>query len=230
MLVFSRDAAWVTRLGRVAERGGWPIEARGELPERAAAAYERALIVLDRSLAGASTARAVAVLRGLCPGAAVALACGEREAGPNVVSEALTAGADETLLKSWSDDRLTARLAGLRDRALATDARVSVDGALRLDRRARRAYARARSRWLALDVTAPGFELLWRLLEREGQSVDRAELADTLGTVFGREAGPQTVSRRILALRRALAPWRGTIESARGGRYRLASARRRSST
>ncbi len=230
VLVISRDAAWVTRLGKVAERGGWPIEARGELPARGAGAFERVLVVLDRSLAGAVPARTVAALRELCPGASVALACAEREAGPNVVSEALTSGADETVLKSWSDDRLTARLSTLRDRALATDARVSADGGLSLDRRARRAYARSRAGWLALDVTAPGFELLWRLLEHEGRPVSRAELADALDAAFGREAGPETVSRRILALRRALAPWPGTVESARDGRYRLVSARRRSST
>lgn len=230
MLVFSRDAAWVTRLGKVAERGGWPVEARGDLPERGTAAYERTLIVLDRSLAGVSPARAVAALRELCTGAAVALACGEREAGSTALSEALASGADETLLKSWSDARLAARLSALRDAALAADARFSADGGLRLDRRARRAYARSRSRWLALRMTAQDFELLWRLLEREGEEVGRAELSDALESAFGREAGPETVSRRILALRLALAPWRGTIESARGGRYRLAFARRRSST
>jgi DNA-binding response OmpR family regulator len=230
MLVLSRDAAWIERLVGLTRRGGWTVEARVDLPTRREAPAERALIVLDRALAGASPARAVSVLRAEYEMAAVVLACAEDELGPASMAAALSSGADDMVSKSWTDGRLLERLSVLRDGALASEVRVSSDGALKVDRRARRAFVRARGRWTALELSAQDLELLWRLLGGEGQEIERAELVHALRSAFGREVEVETVSRRILALRRALKPWPGSLESVRGGRYRLESARRRSTT
>jgi DNA-binding response OmpR family regulator len=231
MLVLSRDADWIERLERLAARGGWTVAARAELSARGERTAGQALVLLDRALAGPVPARAVAVLRESYPEASVVLVCVDEELSPAAVAAALSSGADETVVKTWPDSRLADRLASLRDAALAAGLRLSADGALKVDRRSRRAYARARGRWETLPLTAPDLELLWRLLIREGEDVTRAELLQALKDAFGREVEAETVSRRILALRRALKPWRGgVLESVRGGRYRLASSRRRSTT
>ncbi len=230
MLLLSRDAAWIERLGRLTQRGGWPFEARAELPTRRAAPTERTLIVLDRALAGASPARAVAVLRREYAQAAIVLACTEDELGPTAMAASLSSGADEMVSKAWLDARILERLALLRDAALAAETRVSADGNLRVDRRARRAFVRARSKWAPLELAAQDLELLWLLLCDEGREVERADLVSALNDAFGRELEVETVSRRVLALRRALKPWGGALESVRGGRYRLDSSRRRSTT
>jgi DNA-binding response OmpR family regulator len=230
MLVLSRDAAWIDRLRRLAERGGWTMEAREKLSTRGEPASGRALVVIDRALAGAVPARAIAVLRGAFATSAIVLACAEAELGAAAVAAALSSGADDTVLKSWPDARLAARLSSLRDGALAAEVRASADGALRIDRRSRRAFVRGRGRWSALALAAADLELLWRLLVGDGEEVSRADLLHALKTAFGRDVEVETVSRRILALRRALKPWKGRIESVRGGRYRLVAPRRRSTT
>jgi len=230
VLLITRDAAWIERLSRGARRGGWPVEAQSAPPTRNSAPAERALIVLDRALAGGAPARAVAALRAEYAMAAIVLACTEDELGPASMAAALSSGADDVISKAWTDERVLARLAVLRDGALAAEERVSSDGGLKVDRRARRAFALARGRWTPLDLAAQDLELLWGLLGREGQEVERGELVSWLRSAFGREVEAETVSRRVLALRRALKPWNGALESVRGGRYRLASSRRRSKT
>jgi DNA-binding response OmpR family regulator len=230
VLLLSRDAAWIDRLRGLAQRGGWPLEARDEMPTRRTAPAERSLIVLDRALAGAVPARAVAALRAEYALAAVVLACTEDELGPVSMAASLSSGADDMLSKSWPDARLLERLSVLRDGALAAESRVSADGGLKVDRRSRRAFARRRGRWEPLGLAAQDLELLWMLLGREGGEVERGELVHALGAAFGRDIEAETVARRVLALRRSLKPWGGTIESVRGGRYRLASSRRRSTT
>jgi len=230
MLVLSRDASWIEQLERLAARGGWTVEALAELPAHGPRPVERALVLIDRALAGAVPARAVAALRESYPSAAVVLACVDEELSPAAVAAALTSGADETVVKTWPDARLAERLSAVRDAALSAGLRVSADGTLKVDRRSRRAFVLARGRWAVLPLTAQDLELLWRLLAREEEIVSRAELLQALKEAFGREVEAETVSRRILALRRALTPWSGTLEAVRGGRYRLASSRRRSKT
>jgi DNA-binding response OmpR family regulator len=68
------------------------------------------------------------------------------------------------------------------------------------------------------------------LLQSEGDAVSRERLLDVLRQSAGREVEAETVSRRALSLRRALAPWKGKIETVRGGFYRLVSSSRRRST
>lgn len=224
MLVLSRDGAWLTRLESLAARGGWPFEARAALPAAGRTPPpERALAVLDRALAGAAPGKAVAALRALYPGVAIVLSFDASELDHDGVSAAVSCGADEVLGKSWPDAKLSLKLSALRDRALFSMTRVSADGALKAERRAHRVHVKSRGRWKELALDAGSFALLWRLLEREGESVSRAALGDALASATGREREAATVSRRLAALKKALGPWRGDIETARGGLYRLAS-------
>lgn len=228
MLVLSRDGAWLARLESLAGRGGWPFEARAALPAPGRTPPpERALVVLDRALAGAVPLKAVAVLRELYPIAAIVLVIDESEMGHDGVMLAVACGADEVLGKRWLDAKIAQRLAGLRDRSLASDARLSADGALKAERRAHRARLKLRGRWKDLALDAGAFALLWCLLEREGHAVSRAELGAVLAAAAGRELDGATVTRRLAALKKILAGWPGSIETARGGHYRLVSAERR---
>ncbi|MDD5301886.1 MAG: hypothetical protein PHS14_02170 [Elusimicrobia bacterium] len=228
MLVLSRDGVWLSRLETIAARGGWPFEARAALPVPGRTPPpERALAVLDRALAGAVPQRAVSALRSLYPGATIALAFDASEMHHDSVTAAVSCGADEVLGKSWTDEKLSSKLAALRDRSLAAQARQSADGALKAERRAHRALIKTKGRWKELALDAGGFALLWRLLEREGEAVSRAELGAALAAAAGREFEAGTVVRRLAGLKKALAPWPGAIEIARGGQYRLASAPRR---
>lgn len=231
MIAVTRDAAWTARLRAVAARGGWTFAAYSVLPAAGAVkADEHAVAVLDLSEAGSAPARAVGVLRALFPAGRVALACGEAEMGAAGVAAGLSSGADQVVLKSWSDARLAATLSALRDSALASAVRVSADGTLKAELRSHRVYLRARASWSEVPLPAAEFALLWSLLGAEGTNVSRELLLGRLRAAAGREVEPETVSRRALALRRALSGWKGTIETVRGGFYRLASSRRRSTT
>lgn len=227
MLVLSRDAGWLSRLGCLALRGGWLFEARAAAsPLERTLPSEHALVMLDRGLAGAAPAKAVSALRALYPGAAIVLVFDAREMNHDAVAAAVSCGVDEVLGKSWPDEKILPRLAALRDRSLAAQTRVSADGALKAERRAHRALVKSRGRWKELSLDAGGFALLWRLLEREGEPVSREELSAALASAAGREREVGTVARRLAALKKALAPWTGAIESARGGLYRLAPSER----
>ena len=225
MLVLSRDGAWLARLEHLARRGVWPFEARAALP---AAGHtpppERALVVLDRGLAGAVPKKAVASLRSIYPDAAIVLAFDASEMDHDAVTAAISCGADEVLGKSWPDGKLALRFAALRDRSLSAQARLSADGGLKVERRAHRALIKSRGRWKEIALDAGGFALLWRLLEREGESVSREELGATLAAATGREREAGTVTRRLAVLKKALSLWSGDIENARGGVYRIVSA------
>ena len=233
MIVFSRDEPWVERLRRLAARGGWPFESRDGLPRSARGEFsENVLVILDRELAARSPSGVVKGLRGLHPSAAVVLACGDSELGADAMAAALSSGADETVVKSWADDRLLARLSAARDRAFSAAVRVSDDGGLKAERRSHRVFARARGRWTEIALPAAEFALLWRLMSAGGEEVSRERLLDELGA-GRREVEAATISRRMLSLRRALSPWKGKVETVRGGCYRLvppASSRRRSTT
>jgi DNA-binding response OmpR family regulator len=217
MIALSRDAAWLARLEHLARRGGWPFESRSAVPSGKAKPAESAVVVLDREVAGAALPRAVAVLRGLYPPAAIALAFDEDDVA--TVSAAVACGADEVLGKSWPDEKLARRLMALRDRALAAQARYSADGELKAELRSHRAFVKARGRWKEAVLDAGAFALLWRLLE--GGAISRDELGNALARAAGREREAGTIARRLAALRKSLSPWKGRIETMRGGFYRL---------
>lgn len=231
MIAITRDADWAERLDAIAGRGGWPFAAVDGVPDgRGSVAAERAVVVLDRASAGSNAARAVAVVRGLYPSARVALAMSEAEVGAAGAASGVESGADEIVLKSWSDATVAARLGALRDAALASAARVSADGDLKAEVRSRRAFVRARGKWAEVPLSTADFALLYALLGEEGEALTRERLLAEMRRESGRGAEPETVARRILCLRRALSGWKGEIETVRGGRYRLVSSRRRSTT
>lgn len=224
MLVVSRDSVWTARLRELAARGGWPVEVRHELPANLRLPPpERALVVLDRALAAGACAKTVEGVRAVYPWASVVLACADGELAPEPMAENLASGADEVLGKPWPDAKLLEKLAVLRDRALAAEERVSADDGLRLERRSRRVYARAGKAWRDLRLAPPDFELLWALLEREGEPVSRARLAHALAG-NGRAVELEAAARRVQALRSRLRPWKGRLLTVRGGGYRLVSA------
>lgn len=230
MIVLSRDGEWLRRLEGMALRGGWPFEARASLPSmESQPPLERNLAVLDRALAGAAPRKAVLALRSIYPGAAIVLSFGTGELDQDAVAIAVSCGADEVLAKSWPDGKLSRTLAALRDRALGSQTRISADGALKAERRAHRAHIKTRGRWREVPLDAGSFALLWRLLEREGEALSRAELSAVLAGALGRELEPASVSRRLAALKKTLSSWGGRLESGRGGQYLLASSNRRKS-
>lgn len=217
----SRDASWLSRLERLALRGGWPFESQASLPAGKTVSEKQNLIVLDRAVAGSALGRAIESLRRLYPPASIALAFDEGDM--ESAAAAVTCGADDILGKVWPDAKLASRLAALCDRALADAVRVSADGALKAEQRSHRAFVKTRGKWKELALDAAGFALLWVLLQREGEPVSREELGEALAAAAGREREPGTTSRRVAALKKALGPWKGDIASERGGFYRLIS-------
>ena len=219
MLAVSRDADWIARLRRAAERGGWPFEARPALDGRLPPEFS--VVVLDRGALGASPAKAVAAAREAWPAAVVVLSCSDEDLAPAKVDDCVRSGADEMAQKSWSDVRLYERLASLRDRALRGAVRVAPGSALKAEKRSRRAFVLKRGRWSDLRLGPGEFALLWRLLQSPQAPVSRDQLLDELEAVLGRELDAGSVARRVLSLRRALKPWPGSLVAAGGGRYRL---------
>jgi DNA-binding response OmpR family regulator len=233
MIAVSRDAAWIARLRAAAARGGWGFAAVGaDSASKDPEASSRELLVVDRATVHGALGREVAGLRARFPAARIALCFSEDELGADGVAAGLASGADEVIAKSWPDARLFARLSSLRDQVLASKVLVSADGGLKAEKRSRRVFLLKRGRWQTLDVAAAEFALLWTLLSAQGEAVSRESLLAALREAAGREVEAETVSRRALSLRRALAPWKGGIETVRGGYYRLVSsaARRRSTT
>lgn len=230
MIAVTRDAAWAMRLDALASRGGWPFAAIDALPAGRGSALERAVIVLDRASSGPSLSRSVASLRALYPSARVVLACTDAELGAAGAGAGIASGADEVIAKTWSDEKVFAKLSSLRDAALAAEVRVSADGDLKVELRSHRAFVRARTKWSELPLASAEFALLFALLAAEGTPLSRERLLAEMRRADGREVEPETVARRILSLRRALKPWKGEVATVRGGSYLLASSRRRSTT
>lgn len=230
MIAITRDDAWSERLRRATARGGWPFVRTDRVPGPGSATPEHVLVVLDRGAVEGPLSRAVSALRGLLPAAVVVLSFSETELDADGASVAVSSGADEVLVKSWADEKMFSRLAAARDAGLAAAVRVSADGGLKAEMRSHRVFARSRGRWTELAIPAADFPLLWLLMSSEDSPVSRESMLDALCEAAGREVEIETVARRVLSLRRGLAPWKGKIETVRGGYYRLVSSRLRSKT
>lgn len=226
MIAISRDEGWVTRLQRLARGNGWPFESHAVLPATDRShRQEHTLVVLDRAAAGSAMGKAVGVVRQRYTHASVVLALDEGEMSHDALAAAVASGADEVLGKSWPEAKIVSRLSVLRDLSLAGQTRTSADGALKAERRSHRAFVRTRGKWKELPLDAGAFALLWVLLRHEGEAVTREDLSDALAQASGREREAGTVARRLAALRGALSPWKGELETVRGGGYRLSSSR-----
>ena len=90
----------------------------------------------------------------------------------------LDAGADDYMGKPFDLAEVEARLRALVRRAQGTDDRV-VQGALLLDRKARRFYLGGQS-WEPWDLPAREFEVLWELMTPPGRVVSKRVLSDKL--------------------------------------------------
>ncbi|MFI5362843.1 MAG: winged helix-turn-helix domain-containing protein [Elusimicrobiota bacterium] len=230
MIAVSRDSAWIDRLRAVAARAGWSFAEASIASVSKVKREDHVFIVLDRGAAEGPLPRAVASLRARFPQTWIAVSFSEDELGADGVAAGLACGADEVLVKSWPDARLKDRLSAARDAGLAAAVRVSADRRLKAELRSRRVAFLERGRWSELEVPAAEFALLWLLLSEEGADVSRERLLAALRQSAGREVEVETVSRRVLSLRRSLARWKGGVETVRGGFYRLVSSRRRSRT
>ena len=220
MLVVTRDADWERRLRALAVRGGWALESCPALPSFVQSSRDRVLVILD----GADL-REAAGLRVRHASATIILALTQDEMSPQSLKEAMSMGVDEVLGKDWAEERLFSRLSSFFDQALAAEVRVSSDGKLKAEKRSHRGYVLVRKSWKDLGLHPAEFVLLWRLLAREAQAVSREELLAALKSALSRDFEAETVARRALSLRKALRSWKGTLESVRGGLYRLVSAR-----
>jgi DNA-binding response OmpR family regulator len=90
----------------------------------------------------------------------------------------LDAGADDYMGKPFDLAEVEARLRALVRRAQGTDDRV-VQGALLLDRKARRFYLGGQP-WEPWDLPAREFEVLWELMTPPGRVVSKRVLSDKL--------------------------------------------------
>lgn len=90
----------------------------------------------------------------------------------------LDAGADDYMVKPFDLAEVEARLRALVRRAQGTDDRV-VQGALLLDRKARRFYLGGQP-WEPWDLPAREFEVLWELMTPPGRVVSKRVLSDKL--------------------------------------------------
>lgn len=219
MLVVTRDADWQRRLQGLSARGGWAFEVCQELSSLERSSRDRVLVIIDGALLG----EGVAGLRARYASAAIVLALDSSEMTPESLKKSLASGVDEVLGKDWDEAKIFSRLRVVCDRALASEVRTSTDGCLKAEKRSHRGFVLSRGRWKDLGLHPAEFSLLWRLLAREGQAVSREELLAALKSSLNRDFEAETVARRMSSLRRALASWKGELESVRGGFYRLVS-------
>jgi DNA-binding response OmpR family regulator len=224
MIAIARDAVWTERLRALAASGGWPFVPVAKPPVPGSATAEHGLIVLDRGAVEGPLSRTVTALKKSFPSQRIVVSFTDAELDADGVADGLGCGADDVVVKSWPDARLFARLLAAREAGLSAAVRISADGALKAELRSHRAFTLARGKWKELPLPAPEFSMLWLLLAEDGAEVSREQLLDVLSGAAGRELEIETVSRRALSLRRALAKrWKGKIETVRGGFYRLAS-------
>lgn len=198
-------------------QGGWAFESCQDLSAAERPSRDRVLVIVDGALLG----QGVAGLRGRYASAAIVLALSSAEMASEAMKEVLASGVDEVLGKDWPESKIFSRLSIVCDWTLAAEVRTSSDGGLKAEKRSHRGYVLARGRWKDLGLHPAEFSLLWRLLAREGQPVSREELLAALKSALNRDFEAETVARRALSLKKALASWKGELESVRGGFYRL---------
>lgn len=127
----------------------------------------------------------------------------------------LDAGADDYMGKPFDLAEVEARLRALVRRAQGTDDRV-VQGALLLDRKARRFFLQGQS-W---DLPAREFEVLWELMTPPGRVVSKRVLSDKLSET-DEALGDNALEAFISRLRKKLLGSRVGIRTLRGMGYVL---------
>ena len=127
----------------------------------------------------------------------------------------LDAGADDYMGKPFDLAEVEARLRALVRRAQGTDDRV-VQGALLLDRKARRFYLHNQP-W---DLPAREFEVLWELMTPPGRVVSKRVLSDKLSET-DEALGDNALEAFISRLRKKLLGSGASIRTLRGIGYVL---------
>ncbi len=126
----------------------------------------------------------------------------------------LHAGADDYLVKPFDLDELSARIGSVARRYGGNPNPIVTQGALQIDRAARRIHRDGRP----VSLTAREWVLLEALLARPGQLLSKAQLEEKL-YAFHVEVESNTIEVHVSHLRKKLGA--GIIETERGLGYRL---------
>jgi DNA-binding response OmpR family regulator len=126
----------------------------------------------------------------------------------------LRAGADDYLVKPFAFAELLARIEALGRRSGPAPAVAIVQGAVRLDPRARRVTVDGNE----VDLTAKEFDLLRCLMDHAGRVLSRSELKEQVWD-FTFDAQTKVVDLYVHYLRRKLGPAGDIIETVRGVGY-----------
>jgi DNA-binding response OmpR family regulator len=126
----------------------------------------------------------------------------------------LRAGADDYLVKPFAFAELLARIEALGRRSAPTPAAALVQGAVRLDPRARRVTVDGNE----VELTAKEFDLLRCLMDHAGRVLSRSELKEQVWD-FTFDAQTKVVDLYVHYLRRKLGPAGDIIETVRGVGY-----------
>jgi DNA-binding response OmpR family regulator len=154
------------------------------------------LVVLDLGLPDLDGAEALRMVRGITDVPVIVATARDDEPG---MVRLLNNGADDYLVKPFSPEHLTARVAAvLRRTGSSEEQRVLRVGGLRIDPRRREAVLDG----VPLDLTRREFDLLSFLAARPGEVVGRRELrAAVWQQAYG---GDQTIDVHVSWLRRKL--------------------------
>jgi two-component system OmpR family response regulator len=126
----------------------------------------------------------------------------------------LRSGADDYLVKPFAFAELLARIEALGRRTAPTTEAVLIQGAVRLDPRARRVTVDGAD----IELTAKEFDLLRCLMDHAGRVLTRSELKEQVWD-FTFDAQTKVVDLYVHYLRRKLGPAGDIIETVRGVGY-----------
>jgi len=171
-------------------------------------------ILLDSYMPPMATVEFLASLRALANGSKPVVVYCATENDSTEIARALTAGADDYVLKPFDLHELAARLRALVRRSAGEAAALLRVGEVELDPAARRAQFKGRS----VELPAREFALLHALMLGAGRVLTREQLAERL-YAWGEEIESNAIDVHIHHLRRKLAP--ALIRTVRGVGYVL---------
>ena len=228
LAILPPQAPWAGRLRRLAASLGWEVREdwdwRGFAQAPAGSAPR--LLLVDLALAAGSRSGAVLQrLRRRASSSAIVLVVSEGLA-PAAVSSGLDSGADDMVSAGLSDRALAARLRACAERASRDEVRASrtaSSGGIKADQESRRAFLKGRgAAWRRIEGLGAGeFELLWLFLQHPGRVLERPALLAALRRVGARDVNPETIDKRVEALRRRLGRSGARIRTVRGRGYLL---------
>ncbi|MBI5244568.1 MAG: winged-helix domain-containing protein [Elusimicrobia bacterium] len=217
-LILTADNAFALRLTGLLRGLGLSVDVLHSLSS-AAARTRCELAVVDWDAVRSGPAQALPRLRGLA-WRVVLLAGADVVYGPQM-AEALAWGVCDVVLKTLKDPALAGRIAAqLKSRRYSA---IEPRGCgLRLDKAARRVWARRGRGWKEIPALPPKeFDLLCAFLEHPGAALRRAALLERFWPGRSGDVNPETVDRHVQRLRRRLGAVGWLIVSVRGVGYRF---------